>query len=274
MCVWVFCLHVCLCTMCVQYPWGLEENIGFPGTRVIDGYESPYGCWESNLGLVGEQLVFLTAQPSLAYFHSALPVGPALNYSGAWKGDLSLLGMDLEVAFKLKNPTQPSWRLSRAVKQGGCNVKGFVSKPVLSKAAWEHFGVPVAPSHWAEEKCHNCCPVQTSHSTLSQAVTAFWVQTDDSRQLSCSSTGSHACLLGVPVGKKSLVMRRCSGFGRVSHKTCFVFKMVLVYGLGLVLLPCQIHCKGYRFAPPCLVQYRSLMLTQYLDFIGIRIIRK
>lgn len=67
---------------------------------------------------------------------------------------------------------------------------------------------------------------------------------------------------------------RCSGFGRVSHKTCFVSKMILVYDLGLVFLPCQIHCKGYRFAPPCLVQYRSLMLTRYLDFIGIRIIRK
>lgn len=34
--VWVFCLHVYLCTMCVQYPCGTEEDIGSPGTRVID----------------------------------------------------------------------------------------------------------------------------------------------------------------------------------------------------------------------------------------------
>jgi hypothetical protein len=32
-------------------PGNLEEGIRCPGTRVTDGCELPYGCWEPNLGL-------------------------------------------------------------------------------------------------------------------------------------------------------------------------------------------------------------------------------
>lgn len=35
LCIWVFYLQVCLCTQC---PRRLEEGVGSPGTRVIDGW--------------------------------------------------------------------------------------------------------------------------------------------------------------------------------------------------------------------------------------------
>ena len=39
------CAHVC-----VWWPWMPEEGIGFSITKVTDGCEPPYGCWELNLG--------------------------------------------------------------------------------------------------------------------------------------------------------------------------------------------------------------------------------
>ena len=32
LCVWVFCLHVCLCIVCIQCPWKPEEGVRSPGT--------------------------------------------------------------------------------------------------------------------------------------------------------------------------------------------------------------------------------------------------
>lgn len=49
--VYVFEPHVCLVAT------------GSSGTGVTDGYESPYGCWEWNLGPLEEQPVLLTPQP-------------------------------------------------------------------------------------------------------------------------------------------------------------------------------------------------------------------
>jgi hypothetical protein len=48
---------------CLQGP---EEDISVPGTGVIDGFELPCGCWESNSGPLQEQLVLLTIEPSLS----------------------------------------------------------------------------------------------------------------------------------------------------------------------------------------------------------------
>ena len=58
-------LHVCLCTMCVQYPLRSEEGIGYLGTGVTDSYEPLYGCWELNLGSLQEQQVILMDKLSL-----------------------------------------------------------------------------------------------------------------------------------------------------------------------------------------------------------------
>ena len=43
LCVPVFCLLVCLCTMGMQCPRKAEDGIGSPGTGVTDSYELPSG---------------------------------------------------------------------------------------------------------------------------------------------------------------------------------------------------------------------------------------
>ena len=43
----------------------LCEGVRSSGTGVTDRFELPYGFWELNPGLLEEQAVFLTAEPSL-----------------------------------------------------------------------------------------------------------------------------------------------------------------------------------------------------------------
>lgn len=50
------CLHVCICTTCVQRP---EGGFGFPGTDVAV-YEPPCPCWELNVGSQQEQVLLIT----------------------------------------------------------------------------------------------------------------------------------------------------------------------------------------------------------------------
>ena len=50
----VFYLHVCLC-----------KGVQSPGTGATESYELPCGCWDLNLSPLEEQLVLLTAEPSL-----------------------------------------------------------------------------------------------------------------------------------------------------------------------------------------------------------------
>lgn len=51
-----------------------EEGVGSPvGTAVLGRWESPYGCWESNLGpLQEQQVLFLTAEPSPVLSYQSL----------------------------------------------------------------------------------------------------------------------------------------------------------------------------------------------------------
>jgi hypothetical protein len=50
LCVWVPCLHACLCIVCLWYLLRPEEGVRSHGTGVTDGCESHCGCWEFNLG--------------------------------------------------------------------------------------------------------------------------------------------------------------------------------------------------------------------------------
>jgi hypothetical protein len=43
----------------------LYEGVRSPETGVTDSCEITYRCWELNLGLLEEQLVLLTAEPSV-----------------------------------------------------------------------------------------------------------------------------------------------------------------------------------------------------------------
>jgi hypothetical protein len=63
LCVWEFCLHICLCTMCVHCPLKLNKEVVFPGNW---NYicELPCGCWELILGPLEDQPVLLTPKPS------------------------------------------------------------------------------------------------------------------------------------------------------------------------------------------------------------------
>lgn len=53
-CDLVFFPHVCLC-----------EDVGSPEAGVTDSCELSFGCWDPNSGLLEEQPVLLTAEPSL-----------------------------------------------------------------------------------------------------------------------------------------------------------------------------------------------------------------
>lgn len=46
LCAWLFCLHIRLCTMCVQQPQKPEEGVESPGTEVTEGCHPHYGYWE------------------------------------------------------------------------------------------------------------------------------------------------------------------------------------------------------------------------------------
>lgn len=61
----MFCLHVCLYTMCLQCPQRPGEGVRFPETRITDGCEPTCWCWESNLDHLEQQPVLLTALPLL-----------------------------------------------------------------------------------------------------------------------------------------------------------------------------------------------------------------
>lgn len=56
-------LYACMTVYHIHaVPWR-QEDIGSPGISVMNGCESPWGCWESNLGLLPEQQVLLTTVP-------------------------------------------------------------------------------------------------------------------------------------------------------------------------------------------------------------------
>ena len=63
----MFCLLVCLCTVCVQC-LKPEEGSGSSGTGIIDGCELPFGYKEPNLCSLQEQEAFLTDESCLQPF--------------------------------------------------------------------------------------------------------------------------------------------------------------------------------------------------------------
>lgn len=68
---YLFCfLSECFACTYVQHVHALrvqrpEEGIGYPGTRVMGGCESPCGCWEQNLNHLQEQKAILATAPLL-----------------------------------------------------------------------------------------------------------------------------------------------------------------------------------------------------------------
>lgn len=64
---WVFYVHVCSCTRCMQCLQRPEKNVGSPGTGVIVDMVVNYcGCWDSlELGFSGRATSALVTKSSL-----------------------------------------------------------------------------------------------------------------------------------------------------------------------------------------------------------------
>lgn len=67
----IFILYVSVLIACMYihihawHPRKYEQGIASPRTGVMDGYETPCGCWVLNLGLLQEQQVLFTLHISL-----------------------------------------------------------------------------------------------------------------------------------------------------------------------------------------------------------------
>lgn len=56
--IYLICISVLFaCMLC--------EGVRSPGTELTGSCEQPHGCWELNVGLLEEQLVLATTEPSL-----------------------------------------------------------------------------------------------------------------------------------------------------------------------------------------------------------------
>jgi hypothetical protein len=60
----VFCSHVHMYTMCMQFPQRPAEGIWFPETGVLESCSLPCGSWEPNTGPLEKQPVLLISEPS------------------------------------------------------------------------------------------------------------------------------------------------------------------------------------------------------------------
>lgn len=65
-----FCLLVCLCIMCVQYPWRSEEHVRASEIGGTDGFELTCGYYELNLessGTAANTLIHRVISPVLSF---------------------------------------------------------------------------------------------------------------------------------------------------------------------------------------------------------------
>lgn len=68
-----------MCSTCMPGACkGKKKSTGSPGTEVMDGCETPYGCWELNLSSLQQQQMFLTTEP----FLQALSNKPRIHQFG------------------------------------------------------------------------------------------------------------------------------------------------------------------------------------------------
>jgi hypothetical protein len=58
-------IYLCIWAFCLMYIFIPEEGTESYGTTLTDSSELPCGCWELNSAPLKEQLVLLTAEPSL-----------------------------------------------------------------------------------------------------------------------------------------------------------------------------------------------------------------
>lgn len=79
--VWVFCLHVCLCTICMPDAHENQKTASDSLELVLQKVVSHYGCWELNLHSLEKQPMLLTTESSsLQAWEIFLETGP--HWSG------------------------------------------------------------------------------------------------------------------------------------------------------------------------------------------------
>lgn len=62
--IWVFCLHIYVCTTCIQCP-RRQEDIRSPSVGATNACEPPCRCWKLNQVLWRDQQGILTTKPTL-----------------------------------------------------------------------------------------------------------------------------------------------------------------------------------------------------------------
>jgi hypothetical protein len=65
MCLGVLLACISVYHLCARSPERTEKSIRLPGTGIPESHETPCGGWEVNSGLLQEQPVLLTREPSL-----------------------------------------------------------------------------------------------------------------------------------------------------------------------------------------------------------------
>ena len=75
----MFCLHVCLCTMCMQYQQTPEEGVRSSRTRILDGYvlvpskrTSALNCWAISPASASQLLINVRTEQSCECLRSII----------------------------------------------------------------------------------------------------------------------------------------------------------------------------------------------------------
>lgn len=61
LCLWVFCLHVCPCTMCISSAKEARRGCGIPWNWSYIWLQATMGCWYAHLGSLEKPVVLLTS---------------------------------------------------------------------------------------------------------------------------------------------------------------------------------------------------------------------
>ena len=151
LCVWVFRLHVCLCTTCIQGPLHPKEGGQPPGTGVTDSFQLPCGFWESNPGPLEElidQCFFLFSFSfsfSFFFFRDRVSL-----YSPGWPGTHSVD----QAGFELRNPPTSA---SQVLRLKACATTARLLYLIFETRAhcvsldgleFTEIHLPLTPEHW------------------------------------------------------------------------------------------------------------------------------
>lgn len=102
LCVWIVCLHMCLCTPPLQCPWRPEDSILSRCNWSYSWYsEQPYGCWQSSsrrrASILNSQATAPVPPPSHIFLNVELlcMCGGAVHTCRVWSSQKTTHGTQL-----------------------------------------------------------------------------------------------------------------------------------------------------------------------------------